>query len=176
MDQLKWWAENLESNLSQGDIVSAFPIGTLTHPVKYLKKGTFPKGQTGWLELNDPHLDGNSRTHYLAQGKILHGLVVSHSCDIDKNKSCVLIAPLGKLDNLPEAHRQTVLSQTNIALLGMPNIPDFGDGYADLRNITVVPTDVIKSLNRSASMSKNALDLLQARLVTFFTRLELPKL
>jgi len=169
--ELAWWAETLQNDLTQGDIVSAFPIALLPKPLKYLKKmSTLGQGKTGWLEVSDPFLDENDQTYYLAKGRVIQGIIVSHSCDIDKNARRILVAPIAKIESLQENHREAVVNQTNIRLMALPNVPGLGDAYADLRSITAVPAELIHELKRNASMTDQALLLLQTRLIEFFTR------
>ena len=171
MSQSNWWATNIEVDISQGDIVSLFSFAVLNEPVKYLKKmNTLSNGLTGWTEQSNPAPDKKNAIHYLAKGKDLPGIIVSHSCDIDKNSKYILVAPIGHIDFLKPEVIRTIEDQSNIRLFGIPNNPNFGDGYADLRCITAIKSTVVKGLTRSASMTGQAQNLLQARLVEFFTR------
>lgn len=171
MAELKWWAETLQDDLSQGDIVSAFPIALLINPPKFLKKmPTMASGKIGWIEASELAVEENGLAHYLAKGRNIQAIIVSHSCDIDKSAKRILVAPIALLDSIQTTHRETVINQTNIRLFGLPDVPGFGTAFADLRSITAVPADVISKLTRTASMSDDALLLLQTRLVEFFTR------
>lgn len=174
MENTGWWSREIESELTQGDVVSTLSIAVLNEPIRYLKKtNTHANGQVNWSELNTPSPDKQGITHYLAKGNDLMGIIVSHSCDMDKTAKRILIAPIAPLENIQLAHRDTIINQTNIRLFGMENLPGVGDVYADLRNITSVPVSVVKSLTRVASMSPKAQLLLQARLYYFFTRVKL---
>lgn len=171
MNNTAWWSENLDPNLTQGDIVSTLSLSALIHPTRYLKKSnTVSNGSISWTESDEPFPDKNGKTHYLARGNDRQAIIISHSCDIDKSAKIIIVAPIASIDVLPIDHRQTVMNQTNMRLLGLVDVPGIGDAYADLRNITSVPVTVINSLSRLASMTPQAQTLLQARLVGFFTR------
>jgi hypothetical protein len=87
----------------------------------------------------------------------------------------VLIAPIGKIDLLSAETQSAVLQQRQIALMPLPDIPQIGSCYADLRLITPVSRDAIDNAVRAVSMTESARDRLHAHLVMFFLRKVLPE-
>ena len=163
-----WWAEQLQGKLSQGDIVADLPIFHATLPVRHLKKTTYKNNTSGWVESDDPKGD------FLATGKQSSAIVISHSCDLDKRKGRVIVAPIASIASVPDEHRQKILEQKHYALMPLPDIPGIGTYFADLRSISVLHREIVESNRRIASMSEIATKRLQIQIIAFFTRLELP--
>jgi hypothetical protein len=70
--------------------------------------------------------------------------------------------------------RSLLVEQKLRAMIYLPEIPGVPDGYADLRLITAIPTDLLATGNRICSMTEPARERLRAQLVAFFLRKELP--
>src|SRR5260221_6362659 len=79
-----WWETQPVPELSQGDVLADVPLGTVTHPIKYLKTAALKGGAPGWSE----HLEWNSGRDglgfYLERGKLSLAIVLSWGCQIDK--------------------------------------------------------------------------------------------
>jgi hypothetical protein len=169
-----WWAAQLETELSQGDVVVDVLLGTSVHPAVPLVKSTGQRGARIWAQSEwKPNPEGVG--NFLAEGRILPALVVSHSCEIDKqvrNKR-VLVAPVAPADRLEPKLREAVFRQRKYAFVPLPDVPTLGDSYADLRLISFVPREVLRDDRRVASMSEDGRDLLHTRLFAFFTRKDL---
>ena len=171
MNYQAWWLPELQGKLSQGDIISLLPIGILTSPPKFLKKGpTLGNNQQSWTEHLDYSEEKDGKTHFLTNGKMVHAIILSHDCELDKT-SRVLVAPVVSLENLQEADRKKVLNQQTIHHMGLPDVPSLGDYYVDFRLTASVPKHVINNLGRLASMSPDAVRRLQANIIYFYTRL-----
>jgi len=169
-----WWAERLQKELSQGDIVVDLPVFQATQPVKHLKKATYKNNVPGWVESDESALDGARNGHFLATGKLCSAIVISHSCELDKGKGRVAVAPIAPISSVSAPQREAILNQTHFALIPLPEIPEIGTCYADLRSISVLHRDLVDSRRRIASMSDAATERLIAQIVAFFTRKKLP--
>ncbi len=175
---MSWWAPQLNpSGLSQGDILAPILIGTSASPAKFLGLGPFVKsGKTAWGQIQAWKPDSSGLGVFVARGRLMHAIVVSHSCELDDKADTnrVLIAPIARLDVLPEQSKVKIIAQERRAFLPLQGIPVLGDYYADLRCMTYVDRANIASDARLASMTDDGVIRLQAQLVTFFARLDIP--
>jgi hypothetical protein len=166
-----WWAERLQEKLSQGDVVQDVAQGILVEPPTHLRFATMAKGANGWAE-SDVAVKRNNRFHFLAGGHQGLAVVLSYDCEIDKGQSRVTVAPLHPISSLPAEIQSQVLEQRIWALAPLPDVPGLGTFYADLRSITAAGRATVDGCQRIASMKPDAVRLLQARIIGFFTRLE----
>jgi len=88
-----WWATKLEEKLSQGDVIKQLLVGASPHKPTYLQKGT-DSGRRVWEEIQDWKGDHTGLGNFLAQGRIVPCIVLSHDCTIenDGERARVLIA------------------------------------------------------------------------------------
>ncbi|MBI4190299.1 MAG: hypothetical protein HY525_07140 [Betaproteobacteria bacterium] len=177
MFQSEWWGEQVESDLSQGDIVANLPIFLLVSPLKYLRHTNLRGNTPGWMDSDSPVVDRDGRTRLHAIGKSLPGLVLSHSCELDKRdrrKRRVIVAPIVPIGTVSDvALRDSILAQAQYASMPLPDIPGLGTYYADLRSIVTLDRDIVDKGKRLASMTELAQKRLWAQLVAFFLRKEI---
>lgn len=167
-----WWREAPNpKGLSQGDVVGVLPFAVSPAPPIGLRKETARGGRAVWAEVEPPKAQA---TDLLFKGQLVPGLVVSHSCDLDKNerKARVLVVPTRELAALETVNRQQVLEQRRRALMPLPAIPSLGDRYADLRLMTAVDRGLLPDETRVASMTDHGVRRLQAQLASFFLRVD----
>lgn len=172
-----WWLPQLNAKgLSQGDVIRPLISGSAVAPQKSLRRQQLKGNKPGWAEVEWTP-DNNGVGHYLASGKILPCLIVSHSCDLEKKKdnSRVLISPMLPLSIFPEEARQFVLQLLTINLFPVVEVPGLEDHCADLRCISYVDRNLVNACEIVVSMSEEGMRNLQAHLVTFFTRIKVPK-
>ena len=171
MSAKPWWVSSLPTKFDQGDIFIDVPFLLPTAPIKPLIGCSLKGGVAGWAEAKTPKFDGNKMAHYLACGPTRAAMIINHGCDIDKPTNRRLIAvPLALLDEIPKDQRDVVQSQGAIAQFYLPDVPGLGDCVADFRIMSSIPTEVIASAERQASMTTEARALLGARLLEFFLR------
>src|SRR5882672_8276293 len=107
--------ENVHEKLSQGDIVAALPTFLPSIPVQPLRHATMKGGASGWMENDAPVKDRDGREHFLGVGRVIPGLVLSHSCELDKEdrgKRRVTVAPIAPLSSVGDsAVREAILAQ-----------------------------------------------------------------
>lgn len=180
MPASSWWAPAVNAKgLSQGDLVADVLVGTPYIPTTFLGRDTRPmKGRTYWPQ--SPKLDPfrtDETGLYIARGRVSLALVVSHSCELDDKPDVgrvlvALVAPLSQVSD-PTA-QATILEQRHLALLPLPGVPKLGDHYADLRCIVYVNRKLVQDSQRICSMTDEGVLRLQAQLLAFFTRRDLP--
>ncbi len=171
MELAKWWADDIQPDLSQGDVVINLPVFESNYPPKYLKRhNTLKGGGSTWVESESRHDDKDGRSNFLATGRHVGVIVVSHSCELDKGKKRVIVAPFYSIDTISEEQRNGILAQKFFALMPLPDVPDVGTCYADFRSITALHRRTVDEAKRVASMTETAHERLGAQIVAFFLR------
>ena len=172
-----WWAESLNpKGLSQGDLAGSVLVGTAYEPATFLGRDTWtPKGRSvHWPQRKalEPFRT-DSTGLYIARGKSARVLVVSHSCELDKKEdSRVLVALTAPISVVQDAaKRASILAQQRRAFIPLPDVPEIGDCYADLRTISYVERKVLPDSLREFSMTDDAVVRLRAQLIEYFTRM-----
>ena len=170
-----FWRSELVPELSQGDIVKVTPISALVWPLVPLKHETIRGGRSAWVEQRQGSPAEGERCHTLSNSVTAFGVILSHSCDLDKPRrsSSVLIAPVSATAALAPTLAQRIMAREVRASVPLVGTPEVGDSYADLRRITFLSRDCVNSLKRLASMTDEAQRLLHAHLLGFFARLTL---
>lgn len=172
-----WWRTELNpQGLSQGDVIRLLISGSAVMPLRPLRSRPLPKGKSGWEELTAWSPGNNEVGHYVAAGKMLPCLVISHSCDMEKPKDTarVLIAPMRPLSVFNPEERELVLQRSRANLVPLSEIPGWEDSCADLRCISYVDRQMVSVSERVVSMTQEATKIFQAQLVFFFTRIVIP--
>lgn len=173
MDASEWWLADLRAEVSQGDIYADVPFLTPAVPLTHLQHAEVGKGRPGWAETSSPTFHKRTqRMHALGVYKPRHAILLSHDCEIDKAKDRprFLLAPIAPIADLPEKTRTNVVDQSHLALAPLPDIPNIGFYYADLRGITSVPYELMANSSRVASMTDTSRRRLGAYLVAFLLR------
>lgn len=171
-----YWLEQLETDLSQGDICAEVPVAPTVFALTKLRKGTY-RG-VGEAYKPDPECppDGNRRFQLLGRGPVTHVVVLSHSCELDKNESkgVVTIAQVLSTGHLGDSQRDSIFRRERLAFMPLPDIPGLGDCYADLRTTTGVLRSHLAT--RIASMAPDGRSILRQSFLGFFLRDELTQL
>src|SRR4051812_31845442 len=109
-----WWAASLETHLSQGDLLADVVFISAVRPLTPLEKVAGKGGATTWTPSPALRPGNDGRAMLLAAGR--HGLavVLSHSCELDKEKERgrVLVAvarPISEISS--DDARKAVLAQ-----------------------------------------------------------------
>lgn len=163
-----WWSEVPQAKLSQGDVIDGVVIAVIAHPPQRVAKQTVSGGRQAWIE--ESGADGE---HWIARGTPRLVLVLSHSCELDKNekKGRVLVAPVSPAAQISDPTiRTAVFANQRKSLVPLPDLPGHGDHYCDLRLIGTVDRRVLESASKIASLSDPAVEHLHVRLVMFFAR------
>lgn len=167
-----WWLSPTEEpRLSQGDIIVAAAFVKALYPLSFLVRSSI-KGQGSlWVESPERKEDSNGFFHCLGRGSLAAALVLTHSCQLDKPEKGgrVILAPVRSASKLSE-NRTDVMAGSKIAFVPLPDVPELGDCYADLRSMMALDREVVKAYVRLAAMTADAQKALHERLVGFFAR------
>lgn len=173
---MSWWLDALNpEGLSQGDIVTQILSGSADHPLKYLMKEPLDKGSKKlWPETSTIQLyKTDGRGLYIARGRMIEAIVVSHSCELDKgNNTQVLLAPIAKIERVQVEHQKNILQQKRHAFMPLPDVPELGTCYADLRYLHFADRKNVPDKSRHASMTDEGVLRLRAQIVAFFSRID----
>jgi len=168
-----WWRAALQADLSQGDILADVPVGIVAAPPVRLHSKSFRGNETGWIKSDKP-LDSKSRAELLASGFAVPVIVLGHDCELDKSATRVLVAPIQPIGSVHADHHASILEGKNWAQVALQDIPELGTCFADFRSMTAVDRRNINAARRVSSMTEEAVRLLWARLIGFFTRMQPP--
>lgn len=166
---MSWWTDQPDARLSQGDVLRDIPIASAVHPLVAVRYRDGKGGNRFWYPAAV-----DDKAQLIAKGSVGLGIVLSHSCDLDKNESkgVALVAPVRLAANLAPEHWLNVMAQRRRSLLPLPDVPSNGDCYADLRMMTFVDRRFLTADNKLASMTEAATERLQNQLFAFFVRPE----
>lgn len=178
MSDIDYWADGIESELTQGDLLQDVWVGSSVSPRRALESGNMKNTTPTWEECGSALKPNHSGLgHFLARGRSGYAIVISHSCEIDKPRARVLVlvaqvTPLSQLndattcENIRQGRRQAFLF-----LPGIENI--FPESYADLRTICYLDKTITDSCVRLRSVTQNGMNLLQCQIVSFVTRIKM---
>lgn len=175
----EWWLPSPTDVLSQGDVFIGLPIGCIGVPPKYLQKvGLKGNAPGGWQEVLEWKPDHNGVGSYLTRGKLASAIVLTYGCDVDKQRRThrIVVAGVNAIASLSAEEQAIVMGQDAYHSMPIPGIPQLGDCYIDFRLTTFLPKEIVDSAKKVSSMTDQAVLLLQARLVAFFTRIDISKL
>ncbi len=167
-----WWSDQIDPDgLSQGDIVDELVFANV-YPLTPVERKSV-HGHSGWVVLPNWPTKADHTCHVAAIARKGLGLILSHSCDIDKKnkKSRIFTAPLAPLSDLTGDQQIAVLEQLRVSLFPLLGTRR-GDLYADLRLAVALDQRLFEERNRIASMTEEGRKRLQVQLVKLFTRLE----
>lgn len=175
VDEPGWWLDAPFHIPQQGDVLAVLPLARSAVPFQTLRKQSVKNGHA-WFEIPTP-TETSGHLFALARGKNTHAVILSHDCEMDKErrKRRIHLAPLLPLSTLGDKERVKVLAQKTLKSLPLPGIPGLGDYYADLLSMIVVDYETLDWCPRIASMTPDGVLRLQAQLVSFFTRKDFTK-
>ena len=184
-----WWLGEPASELSQGDVLEAVPFSDVYIPEIFLEKRSLSRADEQLLaeaSSETPPKGGRivwvrrdacptaNESGCLAAVWAQPGIVLSHDCEIDKpgRRLRIHVAPVHLASRLDGNAREAIFAQRRPALMPLPEVPQLGDCYADLRQGMPILHGRLKDLNRMASMTEAARGRLWAQLIAFYSRLE----
>jgi hypothetical protein len=166
--------------LSQGDILRDIPLGGTLVPLTFLSKEPFTTEQqrvvyTKYDQLQ-PYPQEQDVGHWVAKGRVSFAVVVTHSCDLDdiEDTERIVVAPVFKISRVTssEADRARIMNGGRATYAPLPNVPNLGDCYAELRSMYCVDRSLFTAEHRLCSMTDEAVWIFRAQLIDYFTRLE----
>jgi hypothetical protein len=104
-------------------------------------------------------------------------LVVSHDCDLDdvKDTERIVVAPVFPIARVTSSQqdRERIMRGERPTYVALPNIPEIGDCYAELRSLCPLDRHLFNATtDRICSMTDEAVAIFRAQLVHYFTRLD----
>ena len=172
-----FWLSDLKPSLSQGDLVAPVCVGTATSPFSPLIQQPTQKGGIRPWVVGEWAADESGLGFYLSRGQLIHSVIVSYDCDLDKSSpnDPVSIAPvlslLGTVSS--ETARASIRNGERYPFLFLPEIDGIiPDSYIDFRRVTYSRFRDINTLKRLKSASENGVTKFQAHLIGFYTRLD----
>jgi hypothetical protein len=101
-------------------------------------------------------------------------ILLSHGCEIDKDKKHRIIALIRSMGNLKEEEKNHIRSHGRRACFHLPQCGnDLPEGYVDFRRISTVTLEWLESKKRVKSLTEDARRQLLVGLFLFFSRIEL---
>lgn len=173
-----WWLDELFPDLSQGDILEEMLFTAPVFPPTSVARGTGKGGKEIWTPDSQFKDAKGGKVSTLAEGRVASGLVLSHSCEldkVDKKNGRVTVVPILPISMMGDKQEE-ILNQEIRALLPLPDIPGVGTCVADLRLPVALSRSYIDTRRRICSMTDDARLRLHAQMAGFFFRVKWPKL
>lgn len=169
------WAQQLDPDLRQGDVVDLLPIAVPKVPLR----GTEPSGKDRvWREVELPAGAVYAERHLIVAATVRPALVLSHCCELEKqtkrksnSRKPILIAPFVRLEDVGAGDREAIRQQRQWGAYYAGDVPGAGEGYFNLRGATAIDRSLVEQRKKLASMTDRARDGLKVRLIAFFTRI-----
>jgi hypothetical protein len=171
---MNWWATTPVASLSQGDVIGNVPVAVVVHPLAPLEKKDLVGQRGAWVPLQAWTPDKDEMGHVLGKGRLIPVIVLTESCQIDKNESKgrVIVAPIYSAQRLRDDNeRALVWGQQRRSKMPLDAVPTIGASYADLRMTTAIDQRFLDVNNRIAQLSEDGVRRLQMQLLAFFTGL-----
>lgn len=140
------------------------------------------KGGRRVISLHDeatPPKDGfkwTSKERVAAEAKRELGIVLTHDCEIEneddeKYRQVAIVRPLAGIGAV--ADRRAIIDGRHLGRLFLPKHPDgyFPDSYVDLRVITTLRRGGLDPERRLAGLSDYGREVLQGKIIAYFTEL-----
>jgi len=156
--------------LSQGDVIRDLPVWIASPPLVFLEKRILSGDRTVWLEPPESKPDDQGFSHLLIRARPFISIVLTHDCQLDKQKrrARVQLAATADIESLSAEERTKVMHQRTLSQLVLPDVPQLGTRYADMRIIFTVDKTLITGPMRVASMTDDAKDRLQNQIIAYF--------
>ncbi len=160
------------SEIDQGDIFSWLPHIHFKDTIKVVRPESGPGGaqRLKQFEVDQASLPDHTTSESPNGGykfqegekvisfcQLARGIVLSHGCEIDKDKKHRLIALVRPLGNLTANDQSTIRERRNFSSFYLPTNNDLdGENYVDFRRITTVAPEFLLVKNRLTSISESA--------------------
>lgn len=109
-----------------------------------------------------------------APARVGYAILLSHSCEVDKDKNHRVIALVRQMDGLKDNEKQTIRGNGKYSCFHLPPLEGkLPESYIDFRRISTVGLDWLSSGTRPASLSEQARRKMLLAMFLFFTRLRI---
>jgi hypothetical protein len=163
-------------SVSQGDIFETVPHLFLKDRPKQIALMMAAK-KAGCLvdEFCGPQLPKcGSEIVVPAPTRVGYAVLLSHSCEVDKDKSHRLIALVRQMDNLQHEEKETIRQNGKYACFYLPPLDGkMPESYIDFRRISSVGLEWLAAKTRQVSLSEQARRKMLLAMFLFFARLKL---
>jgi hypothetical protein len=171
-----WWLPKINPDLSQGDIIRDLPVWIAAPALVFLENRTLPGDRKVWVESSAPKPDNNGFSHLLIKARHFVGVVLTHDCQLDKQakKVRVQLAAATDIERVNSEERTKIMNQRSLSQLVLPDIPELGTYYADMRIVFTVDKSIITEPMRAVSMTEAAKNRLQNQIIAYFSDRQRP--
>lgn len=109
-----------------------------------------------------------------APARVGYAVLLSHSCEVDKDKAHRIIALVRQMDGLKESEKATIRGNGKYSCFHLPALEGrFPESYIDFRRISTVGLDWLSSATRPTALSERARRKMLLAMFLFFSRLQL---
>jgi hypothetical protein len=109
-----------------------------------------------------------------APTRVGHAVLLSHSCEVDKDRTHRVIAMIRPMDSLKDDEKETLRRNGKRACFYLPPLQGkLPESYIDFRRISTVGLEWLPSMKRPVSLSERARRKMLLALFLFFARLQL---
>jgi hypothetical protein len=107
----------------------------------------------------------------LASCQVALGMILTHGCEMDKDSKHRQVALIRPLDLVQPEYKGFIRENKNFSYCYLPAYGEImGESYVDFRRVTTVHPDLLKDLERIASLTDEAANAVQTLLIRFTTR------
>lgn len=139
-----YYLEINERPPSQGDIVELAPHIRLAAPLRYLSTGSD----------SSPTIGSQPTGEAIAQARQQLALVLTHDCEIDKEKTHYWhICPIHPLSRVSRTDQSNIRKNKVLSHLFLPAYKTMPDSFADFGWITTVDAEIMKAAPRLMTLS-----------------------
>jgi hypothetical protein len=185
---------DVDEQLCQGDLFEDVPSVLLKPPLQVLRKQTMAGGRDTWNVIEystDPRpekagkgatqaspsisVDFKKGEQVPAFCQVTRAMLLTHGCEIDKDKKHRLVALVRPLGMVPLPDCDTIRNNQKFSYFHLPADPvrRIEEGYVDFRRLTCVAPELLDQRPRLASLTDESVAALGAQLFRFLTRRDL---
>jgi hypothetical protein len=166
-----------ETVVSQGDIFESVPHLFLKDRPKEPHALVLATKKAGSFvdELCGPKFPkSGSEIIVPAPARVGYAVLLSHSCEVDKDKTHRVVALVRQMESLRPEEKETIRSNGKRACFYLPPLEGkLPESYVDFRRISTVGLEWLASMKRPASLSERARRKMLLAMLLFFARLQL---
>src|SRR6266568_2258180 len=102
---------------------------------------------------------------------MIAGIVLSHSCEMDKDFKHRIVALIRPLGNVPSEGQEIIRANDNFSACYLPAFGEImGESYVDFSRITTLHPDFLQNAERIVSLTDKAVKYIQTQFFRYLTR------
>lgn len=168
------WYTTSKPELSQGDIYVDVPTLYIREPVLTAATVTCTGHAQHLVPTQaEPELFGTQDRIMIGHGSLAHAVVLTHDCEIDKDKKYRMLALVRPLAGLPNEAIEEIKAHRRRRFFHLPaetELYPLEESYVDFRRITAVTDPVIPISKRVLSMQDHLRDSMREAFILYVTR------